>query len=128
MKARRVSDKLKEMRLSSVAKKVQEGIKGVLTCVDFPTQHWTRMRTNNTLERLNRGIKRWTKATGVFPDGQSALILVCARLCHIDGSQWNTCRYMNRDHLANPEDELLSDTSRLTTGCQTTEIKFAKKS
>ena len=53
-KARSIGDKLKEMKLSSAAKKVQEGIEETLTYMDFPTQHWTRSRTNNTIERLNR--------------------------------------------------------------------------
>lgn len=36
----------------------------------------------------------------VFPDGQSALILVCVRLRHVAGTQWGAKRYMNMDHLA----------------------------
>ncbi len=108
-KARRVSDKLNEMKLGSAAKKVQEGIEETLTYMDFPTQHWTRIRTNNTIERLNREIKRRTKAIGAFPDGQSALMLVCARLRHVAGTQWGTRRYMSMDHLSKPEEELLSD-------------------
>ena len=58
---------------------------------------------------LNREIKRRTKAIGAFPDGQSALMLVCARLRHVAGIQWGARRYMNIDHLARPEDELLPD-------------------
>ena len=108
-KARSVSDKLKEMKLSSAAKKVQEGIEETLTYMDFPTQHWTRIRINNTIERLNREIKRRTKAIGAFLDGQSALMLVCARLRYVAGTQWGTRRYMNMDHLSKPEEELLSD-------------------
>ena len=68
--------KLSEIKLSSAAQKVQEGIEETLTYMDFPFQHWTRIRTNNTIERLNREIKRRTKAIGMFPDGQSALMLV----------------------------------------------------
>ena len=30
------------------------------------------------IERVNREIKRRTKAIGAFPNGQSALMLVCA--------------------------------------------------
>ena len=108
-KARQVAEKLKEMKLSSAAKKLQDGIEETLTYMDFPTQHWTRIRTNNTIERLNREIKRRTKAIGAFPDGQSALMLVCARLRHVAGTQWGTRRYMNMDHLSKPEDDLLSD-------------------
>ncbi len=88
------------MKLSSAAKKLQEGIEETLTCMDFPTQYWTRIRINHTIERLNREMKRRTKAIGAFPDGQSALMLVCARLRHVAGTQWRTRRYKNMDHLS----------------------------
>lgn len=100
-KADQVAEKLKEMKLSAAAKKLTEGIEETLTYMDFPIQHWSRIRTNNTIERLNREIKRRTKAIGAFPDGQSALMLVCARLRHVAGTQWGTKRYMNMDHLYN---------------------------
>ena len=53
-----------------------------LTYCDFPSEHWTRIRTNNVIERLNREIRRRTCVVGTFPDGNSALMLVCARLRH----------------------------------------------
>ncbi len=108
-KALLVSEKLKEMKLSAAAKKLQDGIEETLTYMDFPTQHWSRIRTNNTIERLNREIKRRTKAIGAFPDGQSALMLVCARLRHVAGTQWGAKRYMNMDHLRSMELESESD-------------------
>lgn len=108
-KARKVIEKLKEMKRNSAAKKVQEGIDETLTYMDFPTQHWSRIRTNNTIERLNREIKRRTRAISAFQDGQSALMLVCVRLRHVAGTQWGTRRYMNMNHLTRPEDEALSD-------------------
>lgn len=98
-KAEQVADKLRKMKLASAAKKVEDGIEETLTYMDFPSQHWTRIRTNNTIERLNREIKRRTRAIGAFPDGQSALMLVCARLRHVAGTQWGTKRYMNMEHL-----------------------------
>ena len=42
---------------------------------DFPSEHWTRIRTNNVIERLNREIRRRTRVVGTFPDGNSALML-----------------------------------------------------
>lgn len=102
-KAVQIAEKLKEMKLSAAAKKLQEGIEETLTYMDFPTQHWSRSRTNNTMERLNREIKRRTKAIGAFPDGQSALMLVCARLRHVSGTQWGVKRYMNMNHLHSME-------------------------
>ena len=66
---------------------------------DFPSEHWTRIRTNNVIERLNREIRRRTRVVGSFPDGNSALMLVCARLRHVAGTQWGNKKYMNMNHL-----------------------------
>ena len=98
-KAEQVAQSLRKMKLKAAAKKVEDSIEETLTFMDFPSQHWTRIRTNNTLERLNREIKRRTRAIGAFPDGNSALMLVCARLRHVAGSEWGVKRYMNMDHL-----------------------------
>ena len=108
-KAIQVVEKLQAMKLAKAAKKVEDGIEETLTYMDFPTQHWTRIRTNNAIERLNREIKRRTKAIGAFPDGQSALMLVCARLRHVAATNWGSRRYMNMDHLFKPEEDQLSD-------------------
>ena len=105
VKAQEVSRKLREMRLPLAAKKVESGIEETLTFMDFPSEHWNRIRTNNMLERVNRELKRRTRAIGAFPDGQSALMLVCARLRHVAASEWGTKRYMNMDHLREMEIE-----------------------
>lgn len=98
-KAKQVTEKLREMKLGKAAQKVEDSIEETLTFMDFPSQHWTRIRTNNMLERVNREIKRRTRAIGAFPDGNSALMLVCARLRHVAGSTWGEKRYMNMNHL-----------------------------
>ncbi len=77
-KAAQVAEKLKEMKLSAAAKKLQDGIDETLTYMNFPTQHWSRIRTNNTIERLNREIKRRTKAIGAFPDGHMCQTASCS--------------------------------------------------
>ena len=51
------------------------------------------------LERVNREIKRRTQAIGAFPDGNSVLMLVCARLRHVAGSSWGEKCYMNMEYL-----------------------------
>ena len=78
---------------------MEESIEETLTYMDYPTEHRNRIRTNNTIERVNREIKRRTKAIGAFPDGQSALMLVRARLRHVAASNWGTKRYLNMNHL-----------------------------
>ena len=75
------------MKLKEAAKKVEDGIEETLIYCDFPSEHWTRICTNNVIERLNREIRR-TRVVGTFPDGNSALMLVCAWLRHVAGTQW----------------------------------------
>lgn len=98
-KAQDIVQALKEMKLQEAAKKVEDSIDETLTYADFPFEHWTRIRTNNAIERLNREIRRRTRVVGTFPDGNSALMLVCARLRHVAGTQWGNKKYMNMKHL-----------------------------
>ena len=77
-KAKDVVEQLRAMKLSRAAKKVEDGIEETLTYIDFPSQHWLKIRTNNVIERLKREIRRRTRVVGTFPDGDSALMLVCA--------------------------------------------------
>ena len=98
-KAQAVVQKLREMRLKEAAKKVEDSIEETLTYYAFPSEHWLKIRTNNMLERLNREIRRRTRVVGTFPDGESALMLVCARLRHVTGTQWGVKRYMSMKSL-----------------------------
>lgn len=79
-KAKDVVENLRAMRLNEAAK-VEDGIEETLTYMDFPSLHWLKIRTNNVIERINREIRRRTRVVGTFPDGNSALMLVCAKLC-----------------------------------------------
>ena len=51
--------------MNEAAKKVEDGIEEALTYCDFPSEHWTRIRTNNVIERLNREIRRRTRVVGL---------------------------------------------------------------
>lgn len=46
-----------------------------------------RIRTNNGVERINLEIRRGTRVVGTFPDGNSALMLVTARLKYHSGAR-----------------------------------------
>lgn len=100
-KAKQVAQSLRDMKLKEAAAKIENGMDETLTYMDFPFEHWTRIRTNNVIERLNREIRRRTRVVGTFPDGNSALMLVCARLRHVAGTQWGSKKYMNMKHLQN---------------------------
>jgi putative transposase len=90
---------LREMKLSKAAELVATGIEETLQYFQFPSEHWRSLRTNNPLERLMREIRRRTRVVGAFPDGNSALILVCARLRHVVGTLWGRKRYMDMNRL-----------------------------
>lgn len=98
-KARAVVEALRSMKLKEAAKKVEDGIEETLTYCDFPSEHWTRIRTNNAIERLNREIRRRTRVVDSFPDGNSVLMLICARLRPVSGTQWGNKKHMNMKHL-----------------------------
>ena len=104
-KADEVASSLERMRLGAAAKVVREGYLETLTYTDFPMQHWTRIRTNNAIERLNREIRRRTRVVGTFPDGHSALMLVTARLKYIAECEWGKRRYLDVSLLHDEEVE-----------------------
>jgi putative transposase len=98
-KARLVADKLDTMRLSQAATVVRDGVDETLSYMAFPREHWTRIRTNNVLERIMREIRRRTRVVGNFPDGKSAVMLVAARLRHIAGTRWGKRVYLDMERL-----------------------------
>ena len=94
-KAKLVAEKLRKMNLNKVAEFVELTVEETLSYMDFPYEHWTRLRTNNALERIMKEIRRRTRVIGAFPDGYSAMMLVGARLRHISTTKWGTRQYLN---------------------------------
>ena len=99
VKAEAVMVKLEGMRLKKAAEHIRAGFEETLGYYGFPREHWRSLRTNNPLERLNREIRRRTRVVGAFPDGQSALMLVAARLRHMTTTHWSLRRYLNMNLL-----------------------------
>ena len=91
--------KLRAMKLDKAANVLKEGIEETLAYTYFPREHWTRIRTNNPLERIMREIKRRTRVVGAFPDGNSALMLVTARLRYIAHTKWGLKKYLDTNKL-----------------------------
>jgi putative transposase len=98
-KAQAVAEKLDAARLGQAATIVRAGVDETLSYMAFPREHWTRIRTNNVLERIMREIRRRTRVVGNFPDGKSALMLVAARLRHIAGTKWGRRIYLDMERL-----------------------------
>lgn len=68
---------------------LEENVPEGLTVFDFPLEHRRRLRTNNSLERLNREIKRRTRVATLFPNEASLLRLATAVLMEMD-EEWQT--------------------------------------
>jgi putative transposase len=102
-KAQEVVTKLTELKLGKAATLVASSVADTLTYYAFPSTHWRHIRTNNPLERIIREIRRRTRVVGAFPDGQSALMLVAARLRHVAATRWGARRYLAAELLLTDE-------------------------
>jgi transposase-like protein len=102
-KAAEVVQKLQERKLERAAQLVREAVEETLSYMEFPSEHWRSLRTNNPLERIMREIRRRTRVVGAFPDGQSALMLVAARLRHVASTRWGSKKYMDMSRLTRME-------------------------
>ncbi|MEO0461408.1 MAG: IS256 family transposase [Myxococcota bacterium] len=108
-KAASVVAKLRAMKLAKAAECVESGIEETFSYYHFPSEHWRRIRTNNPLERLLREVRRRTRVVGNFPDGESALMLVAARLRHVSGTKWGTRKYLDMEHLNQSHSETVAN-------------------
>ena len=100
-KAEEVAREMESRRLKAAASCLREGIGETTTYLldEYPPEHRRRIRTNNMIERLNREIRRRTRVVGSFPDGRSALMLVCARIRYVTANDWSSRRYLNMSRL-----------------------------
>ena len=100
-KAESVAKDMEARKLREAAKCLREGIGETTTYLldDYPREHRRRIRTNNMIERLNREIRRRTRVVGSFPDGRSALMLICARTRYVTANEWSTRRYLDMSRL-----------------------------
>ena len=104
-KAEEVAQFLRDNKMKTAASTLESGIQETLTYTNYPHEHWLKIRSNNGIERINREIRRRTNAVGAFPDGNSALMLVCARLRFVSASEWGVKTYLNMERLYELERE-----------------------
>ena len=72
----------------------------------FPSNHWQKIWSTNSLERLNAEIKRRTNVVGIFPNDAAALRLITA-VCIEQHDEWSVSerRYLSQESM----DQLKND-------------------
>jgi putative transposase len=94
-----VANKWRGKGIEKVAEHLQEHIEECLSCLAFPESHRRRIRTTNSLERLNQEIKRRTRVVRIFPNRESCLRLVTALAVEVS-EEWVTGRrYLDMEEL-----------------------------
>jgi transposase-like protein len=72
----------------------------VLAFMSFPKEHWPQLASTNSLERLNKEIKRRSRVVGIFPNNAAIMRLVGTLLAEQTDEWQVTRRYMSQETLA----------------------------
>jgi transposase-like protein len=91
--------------LPKVAALLEEAEEDLLAFYASPSDHWPKLRSTNSLERVNREIGRRTEVVGIFPNDR-ALLRLAASVVIEQNDEWLVGkRYLSIHTL----EELLND-------------------
>ena len=94
----------------TVAERLQAMEDDLLAYASFPPSHWSKIWSNNPIERLNRELKRRSDVVQIFPNTESVIRLVGALLVEMNDEMIAADRrYIAAGSVA----ALLDDTDRL---------------
>jgi putative transposase len=89
-----------EPSVPKVCRLLEDAEVDLLAFYAFPTSHWSKLRSTNPLERVNREIGRRSDVVGIFPTDASAIRLTGALLIE-QNDEWLVCRrYLSAESMA----------------------------
>jgi transposase-like protein len=107
-------------RLASISPKVCELLEAaeedLIAFYALPRDHWTKLRSTNPLERVNREIGRRSDVVGIFPNDQAVIRLTGALLIEQNDEWLVSRRYLSVESMA-----LILDAGRLLDAAQNQE-------
>jgi transposase-like protein len=95
----RVAETL-QARHPEVSRMLWEAKEDILAHFEFPQLHWSKIRSTNLLERLNREIARRADVVGIFPNRKALLRLVGMVLVEQNDEWQAERRYLSLEALA----------------------------
>jgi len=82
-----------------VARLLEEAEEDLLAFMGFPREHWSKLRSTNPLERINREIGRRSDVVGIYPNDESLLRLSGALLLEQTDEWLVSRRYLSVESL-----------------------------
>jgi putative transposase len=96
---RHVADQLRE-KWPKLAAFIDDSEIDVLSYMDFPEQHRTKLHSTNPLERLNKELKRRADVVGIFPN-EAAIVRLIGVVLLEQNDEWQLLhRYMQVEAMA----------------------------
>jgi putative transposase len=94
-----VADQLRP-HAPKVARLLEDAEADLLAFYAFPSEHWSKLRSTNPLERVNREIGRRTDVVGIFPN-DAALLRLAGMLLLEQNDEWLVGRrYLSETSMA----------------------------
>jgi len=84
-------------KLPKVVSIVDQGFDDVTAVLSLPVKYRRRLRTTNSVERLNEEIRRRERVIRIFPNRESVIRLIGALLMELDEKWASSKRYLDMD-------------------------------
>ena len=96
-------------QLPIVNEMLLDAVEDITAVRHFPPNHWQKIWSTNSLERLNAEIKRRTNVVGIFPNDAAALRLITA-VCVEQHDEWSVSerRYLSQESMDQLKNDALS--------------------